>query len=150
MDISFQKKIVDAFIQRTGNTYNSLYFYGAHQHTKAVVDYIIKFYRTHHPEANIFRLDAEEFRSETLRKVMAGEYYTIPAYDLFVLENIDAVAGLEANEQRLYGILDWLLENNRLIVITGTTPTAAIANLAPRIKAQIDGGIACAVAECDA
>ena len=150
MDKSFQKKIVDAFIQRTGNTYNSLYFYGAHQNTKAVVDYIIKSYRTHHSEANIFRLDAEEFRLETLRKVMAGEYYTMPAYDLFIFENIDAVAGLEANEQRLYGILDWLLENNRQIVITGTAPTAAIANLAPRIKAQIDGGIACAITECNA
>lgn len=107
-----------------------------------MVDYIIESYHTHHPEANILRLDAEEFRSETLRKVMAGEHYIIPVCDLFVLENIDGVAGLEANEQRLYGILDWLLENNRQIVITGTAPTAAIANLAPRIKAQIDGGIA--------
>ena len=150
MDKSFQKKIVDAFIQRTGNTYNSLYFYGAHQNTKAVVDYIIKSYRTHHSEANIFRLDAEEFRSESIRKVRSGEHYTIPTCDLFVLEYIDGVAGLEANEQRLYGILDWLLENNRQIVITGTAPTAAIANLAPRIKAQIDGGIACAITECNA
>ena len=149
MDKSFQKKIVDAFIQKTGNTYNSLYFYGEHQHTKTVVDYIIESYHTHHPEANILRLDTEEFRAESIRKVWSGEYYTIPTCDLFVLEYIDGVAGLEANEQRLYGILDWLLENNRQIVITGTVPTAAIANLAPRIKAQIDGGIACAVAECD-
>ena len=150
MDKSFQKKIVDAFIQKTRDTYNSLYFYGEHQHTKVVVDYIIESYRTHHPEANILRLDAEEFRAETLRKVIAGEHYSIPACDLFILEHINDVAGLEANEQRLYGILDWLLENKRQIVITGTAPTAAIANLAPRIKAQIDGGIACAIAECDA
>ncbi len=150
MDKSFQMKIVDAFIQNTGDTYNSLYFYGAHQHTKAVVDYIIKSYRAHHPEANISRLDAEEFRAESIRKIWSGEYYTIPTCDLFVLEYIDGVAGLEANEQRLYGILDWLLENNRQIVITGTAPTAAIANLAPRIKAQIDCGIACAIAEREA
>ena len=135
-------KIVDAFTQKTGNTYNSLYFYGEHQHTKAVVDYIIESYRTHHPEANILRLDAEEFRAESIRKVRSGGHYTIPTCDLFVLEYIDGVAGLEANEQRLYGILDWLLENNRQIVITGTAPTAAITNLAPRIRTQIDGGIA--------
>ena len=150
MDKSCQMKIVDAFIQKAGDAYNSLYFYGEHQHTKTVVDSIIESYRTHHPEVNILRLDAEEFRAESIRKVRSGEHYTIPSCDLFVLEYIDGVAGLEANEQRLYGILDWLLEHNRQIVITGTAPTAAIANLAPRIKAQIDGGIACAVAECDA
>ena len=149
MDRSLRTKIADAFIRRDGKIYNSLYFYGEHQHTKAMVDYIIGSYRPRHPEANISRLDAEDFRAETLRKVMAGEHYIIPAYDLFVLENIDGVAGLEANEQRLYGILDWLLENNRQIVITGTAPTASMENLAPRIKAQIDGGIAYAITERD-
>jgi chromosomal replication initiation ATPase DnaA len=150
MDKTFQTRIVDAFIRKTEDTYNSLYFYGEHQHTKAMVDYIMGAYRTQYPEANTLRSDAERFRLETLRNVMAGEHYIIPACDLFIFENIDDIAGLEANEQRLYGILDWLLENNRKIVITGTSPTASIANLAPRIRAQIDGGIAYAIAACGA
>ena len=72
-------------------------------------------------------------------------------YGAYFEENMqDTNSAFYQEIQRLYGILDWLLENNRQIVITGTVPTAAIANLAPRIKAQIDGGIACAIAECDA
>lgn len=140
-----EKKIIDAFVERRSRIYDLLYLYGEDCLTTGIVDEILNSYRVRYPEANILRMDAEEFRAETLRKVMAGEHYIILACDLFVLEHIDGIAGLEANEQRLYGILDWLLENNRQIVISGTAPTVAVTNLAPRIRAQIDGGISCSV-----
>lgn len=140
-----EKKIIDAFVERRSRIYDLLYLYGEDCLTAEIVDEILNSYRVRYPEANVLRMDAEDFRAESIRKVLSGEYYTIPTCDLFVLECIDGVAGLEANEQRLYGILDWLLENNRQIVITGTAPTAAVTNLAPRIRAQIDGGISCSL-----
>ena len=138
-----EKKIIDAFVARQSQIYDLLYLYGENCLTAKIVDELLNSYRVRYPEAIVLRMDAESFCEETFRKILAGEHYTLPACDLFILEHIDGVAGLEANEQRLYGILDWLLENNRQIVITGTAPTAAVTNLAPRIKAQIDGGISC-------
>jgi len=64
---------------------------------------------------------------------------------LFIFENIGEIAGIETKEQSLYGILDWLLENRRKIVISGTVPINDMMILAPRICAQIDGGIDCPV-----
>ena len=137
-----RKKIIEAFIERQSRIYDLLYLYGQPWLTTKIVEELLSSYRVENPKANISRMDADSFREETFRKVLAGEHYTYPVCDLFILEHIEGVAGLEANEQRLYGILDWLLENNRQIVITGTVPTTAITNLAPRIGAQIDGGIA--------
>ena len=137
-----RKKIIEAFIERQSRIYDLLYLYGQSWPTTKIVEELLNSYRVENPKANILRMDADGFREDTFRKVLAGEHYTYPVCDLFILEHIDGIAGLEANEQRLYGILDWLLENNRQIVITGTVPTTAITNLAPRICAQIDGGIA--------
>ena len=150
MDRIVRKKIVDAFVERCSRIYDLLYLYGERLGTKAMVDDILESYRMRHPEANILRTDAERFRAETIGKVMAGEHYDIAVCDLFVLEDVDGIPGLETNEQRLYGMLDWLLENHRQIIVSGTMPTAGITNLAHRIRAQIDGGIAFAIAECDA
>ena len=137
-----RKKIIEAFVERQSRIYDLLYLYGQPWLTTKIVEELLNSYRVENPKANILRMDADGFREETFRKILAGEHYTLPACNLFILEYIDGVAGLETNEQRLYGILDWLLENNRQIVITGTAPTAAITNLAPRIRTQIDGGIA--------
>ena len=60
---------------------------------------------------------------------------------MFIFENIEQIAGRETTEQQLYGIFDWLLENGRRIIVTGSVPSASIDKLAPRIRAQLDGGI---------
>lgn len=125
------------------------------QTVERIVDVAAERYRRKYPSAGVVRTDAEgfvremveqfthtdRFAAERMERIAGGSIYAMPSCDLYIFEHIDGVAGKESVEQRLYGILDWLLENGRQIIITGSAPTAAIRNLAPRIRAQIDGGI---------
>lgn len=129
-------KLVDEIAKGQNLIYDLVYFYGDRQTLRGVMDAIAE--KTEN--RRIVRTDAENFREETA-KTRWGEDPAIPDCDLYIFEEIDGVAGLESNEQRLYGILDWLLENRRQIVISGTAPTAEMVMLAHRIRAQIDGGI---------
>ena len=141
MSEQLQKKIVDAIVDRETNLYDVVYLYGNQETAAAMTAALEEEYTKKHPHAGICRTDADSFREETRKQIPGGEAWGADC-DLFIFENIDGIAGLEINEQRLYGILDWLLENRRQILVTGTVPTVQILTLAPRIRAQIDGGIA--------
>ena len=147
MDQILQTKLIDAFTDRTSPVYDLLYLYGAHQTTAGFIDALTNQYAERHPSAQIVRTTSESFRDETIRKVVAGERFSATLCDLFILEDISELAGMEANEQRLYGILDWLIENKRQVVISGDVPISQINKLAPRICAQVNGGISCALNE---
>ena len=147
MDQIFQTKLIAAFTDRTSPVYDLLYLYGAHQTTAEFIDTLTKQYVEQHPASKIIRTTSESFKDETIRTVVSGERFSVIECDLFVLDGISELAGMEANEQRLYGILDWLIENKRQVVISGDAPVSQIIKLAPRICAQINGGISCALNE---
>ena len=142
MDKTLQQKIIREFVERETSLYDTLYFHGERQKVHLLIEAITKEYTQRHPSSKVLRTNADDFRKETIEQIACGNHYYIPLCDLYIFENIDAVAGMEANEQRLYGALDWLLENKRQIIISGSVPTERLWKLAPRICAQIDGGIA--------
>ena len=147
MDQIFQTKLIAAFTDRTSPVYDLLYLYGAHQTTAEFIDTLTKQYVKQHPASKIIRTTSESFKTETIRKVVAGECFSATSCDLFILEDISELAGMEANEQRLYTMLDWLIENKCQVIISGDVPVSQISKLAPRICAQINGGISCALTE---
>lgn len=140
MHAELAKKIVDGIIQRQTPLYDLVYFYGDKEKNQALLAVLEEKYRKNHPDSGMIRTDADAFRRETREQLLTG-VYGLQECDLYIFEHIDEIAGLEANEQRLYGILDWLLEHRRQIVICGTLPTADMKTLAHRIRAQMDGGI---------
>ena len=148
MDEILRQSLIAKFAAGESSLYDVLYFYGAQEETRAMVDALIKEYEKKHPSARIRRTNAGSFVEETISAFRAenSDFVSAPACDLFVFEQIEGIAGMEVTQERLYGILDRLLENKRKIIISGARPTAQITKLAPRIRAQIDGGIAwCAV-----
>lgn len=144
MSTQLAHKMIDGIIQRETSLFDVVYFYGNRELIGTLLEMVEEKYRKNHPHSRIIRTDAESFREETRQNVING-IHCMPECDLYILENIEEIAGLEINEQRLYGILDWLLENRRQIIISGASPTAAMENLAPRICAPIDGGISLGV-----
>lgn len=147
MDQLFQTRLIHAFTSNSNHVYDMLYLYGTHKNTAEFIDTLTKQYVEQHPASKIIRTTSESFKDETIRIVVSGERFSVIECDLFVLDGISELAGMEANEQRLYGILDWLIENKRQVVIVGDVPVAQIIKLAPRICAQINGGISCALNE---
>ena len=136
MDVQFLQKLIDEITSRQADIYNIVYFYGNQHHINTMIDVIAK--KCHNRQ--ITRVTGSAFRDEMMQIILNGGQSTLDC-DLYIFERIEKVAGLEANEQRLYGVLDWLLEQKKQIIITGTIPVKEIERLAPRIRAQIDGGI---------
>ena len=141
MDNMFCNKVINAFINRENSLYDMLYLYGQPLSVKLFLDMLEEKYTQRNPLIQVIRTNATKFINETCDQVLRGVSSSIPQCDLYIFDGIDDVAGMEANEQRLYGILDWLTENKKQIIITGSSPTAALRPLTPRIRAQIDGGI---------
>lgn len=142
METQLIQKIVDAIVFRESNTYDTVYLYGNTEHISVTLDEVEEKFGKHWPMSRIIRVNADTFIKETIHNALKGNFYSQPCKcDLYILENVEQIAGLEASEQRLYGILDWLLENGRQIIATGSAPTASIGKLAPRICAQLDGGV---------
>lgn len=142
MDQQQIHRIAEAILRKERGIYSLVYFYGDSEGIFAVLDEIVAKFEKHSPEAGIIRVNAEVFCSETIQSIREGIFFSPHCdCDLYIFENIGEVAGRETIEQRLYGILDWLLEHGRQIIVTGSAPTADLRTLAPRICAQLDGGV---------
>ncbi len=143
MEAQHIQRMVEAIVFRERRIYDLVYFYGD---TDCVLTTLAKIEETcekHCPMCRIIRVNAEVFFREMINTVRNGAVLSPQCdCDLFIFEHIERIAGLQSFEQLLYGIFDWLLENGRQIIVTGSVPTAGIPRLAPRICAQLDGGVA--------
>ena len=141
MNTDMTMEIMNKIVSRQFRLYDSVYFYGDRAVTTQFVDKLLIRYCRRNPEAKVCRVNAGAFRRETLENIRNGVASQLPQCDMFVFEDVEEIAGCQANEQRLYGVLDHLLENGRQILVCGAVPTAQMENLAPRIRAQLDGAI---------
>ena len=137
----FTKETIDAIVDNDGALYDVVYLYGSWAAVAARVEDILGAYRGKYPQNSVQHNDGEWFLAETIHTVRMGRRCQLPECDLYVLENIDKVAGRESAEQRLYGILDNQLENKRRILVTGKEPLCNAITLADRINAQVAGGV---------
>ena len=142
MEIQQIQRVVDAIVLNENGIYNTVYFYGDSNRMQVMLANIERVYTKYYPMAKVIRTDAESFCNKTIRNMREQIFHT-PQCDcaLYIFENMEQIAGMETTEQQLYGIFDWLLENGRRIIVTGSVPSASIDKLAPRIRAQLDGGI---------
>lgn len=139
--------VLSGIITRRNPAYDVVYFYGKSNDTTIVVDELLRSYSSCYKNKNAIRMNGQVFLENQLQNIRDGKCQSVLSEeelhtcDLFVFEEIDKIAGLQVTEQALYGLLDWLLEHNVQIVITGSVPIAYMDKLAPRIRTQICGGI---------
>ena len=145
------KMVQKELIEHESEIYDLVYFYGRPKDTLLVIDELVHNYKERYPGKRVFRMKARDITTIMCEKIIHNIFgpilteHELSRCDLFVLEFLDTVAGYLATEEHLYGILDWLLEHHVQIVITGNMRIADMKKLAPRICAQIDGGISCLV-----
>ena len=145
------KEMLSAIVEREDGPYNLVYFFGRPKDTTLVIDELLQNMSVCHQNKTVIRMNARDITTILCNNVKHNTRMPVlndaelNNCDLFVLEYIDTVAGFHATEELLYGVLDWFLENHVQIVITGNMRLADMEKLAPRIRAQIDGGISCLV-----
>jgi chromosomal replication initiator protein len=143
--------IADGVIQKLvaqDRMYNTVYVYGSAARTAAMAACAEAEMRRARPNAKIIHITGSAFYADVLSRCRQGELSgMLHAYtgDLLILEDISPIAGAEMTEQELYGILDWFLEHEKQLLITGDAPPDCVQNLAPRIRAQLNGGICIAI-----
>ena len=136
------QKIINNIVSRESEIFDMVYFYGNKSRIQSILSEIENACTERFPTAKMLHIDANTFRDETMRMWRDRLMFTPQCdCDLYVFEGIEQIAGMQTTEQRLYGILDWLLENGHQVVVTGDRPTACIDRLTPRICAQLDGGV---------
>ena len=145
------EKVLNSIIERENRIYDLVYFFGRPKDTTLVIDELLQNMSVCHQNKMVIRMNARDITTILCNNVKHNTRMPVlndaelNNCDLFVLEYIDTVAGFHATEELLYGVLDWFLENHVQIVITGNMRLADMEKLAPRIRAQIDGGISCLI-----
>lgn len=141
MSTEFQKKVIREFLARCDRAYDCLYVYGSKAAVGALVSAVVE--KTD-SSLRVIYTDGATFCREAVDRCARGELQTLQGDyqgDLLILEDIQMLAGKESMQELIYGILDWYLENGKQILVTGHAPLYAIANLEPRVCAQLSGGI---------
>lgn len=145
------EKVLNAIVERENRIYDLVYFFGRPKDTMLVIDELLHNISVCHHNKTVIRMNARDITTILCNNVKHNTRMPVlndvelNVCDLFVLEHLDTVAGFLVTEELLYGVLDWFLEHHVQIVITGNMRTADMEKLAPRIRAQIDGGISCPI-----
>lgn len=129
--------------------YNTLYLFGDPEKTIALIARLRTDMTNRKPATMVRHITGTAFREDVITRCHRGDISNIKRDyqgDMLILEGLEYVAGREATEEKLYGILDWYLENGKRIIVTGDGALDQLTRLAPRIHAQLSGGISLLVA----
>lgn len=143
-DTQFIVNVVDAFVQGRGYFHDLLYVYGLPRSTAELAEQVFQAYRVRNPEARICREDGSVLHPKIIDRIKRGQsLWTLEKADcdLLILEHIEGIAGQETSEEVIYMLLDNMLLQGRQILVTGNVPVPQLLTLAPRICAQLSGGI---------
>ena len=137
-------QFIDTLLRKENTLYQLVYFYGSSDSARRLTAALAQEAKERNPHALILHTNGNAFYQDMVSRIRRGMPTGIQAAycgDLLILEDLEAIAGNETSEQHLYGIIDWYLENGKQLVVTGSAPVKDIIALAPRICAQIEGGI---------
>ena len=144
------QNVVSEIIKRNSGIYDVVYFYGQGGATTAVIEKLLASCQSCIGR-NVIRTSGAAFCKTLSARIQAGNLGSpfpeeaLFSCDLFIFEDIDAIACHSVAQESLYNILNWLLEHHVQIVITGSAPAARMDLLSSRICAQIAGGLGCPV-----
>ncbi len=128
-------------------TYNPLLIYGPSGLGKTHLLYAIA-NRVHqdHPDFKIVYVKGEQFTNELIESVRTGkmadfrERYRKNA-DLFLMDDIQFIAGKESTQEEFFNTFNELWENKKQIVLTSDRPPKDMPTLEDRIRTRIEWGL---------
>lgn len=136
-----------AVAEGSGVTYNPLFIYGQPGLGKTHLLYAIAHrVRQLHPEYNIQYLKSEDFVNELIGYLRRGadmqqfrdKYRTA---DLFLMDDVQFIAGKDASEEELFHTFNTLYELHKQIVFTSDRPPQEMLRLEQRLRTRFEQGL---------
>ena len=126
--------------------YNPLFIHGNSGLGKTHLLYAIRNeIRDRHPEYKIVYVKGDDFTNEMIKAISTGknmEFREKYRYaDLFLMDDIQFIAGKVATEEEFFHTFNSLYEANRQIVFTSDRPPQEMTQLTDRLKTRFESGL---------
>ncbi len=135
--------------ENPGKSYNPLFVYGASGLGKTHLLYAIA-HAIHqdHPEWRILYVKSETFVNELIETLRSQEKYMdvfrkkYREVDVFLMDDVQFIAGKNASEEELFHTFNALHEQKKQIVFTSDRPPQEMLRLEERLKTRFEWGLA--------
>ena len=135
-----------AVANKPADSYNPLFIYGPSGLGKTHLLYAITAQlRKTHPEYNIVYIKGDQFTNEMIEAVKKGQNVEFRnkyrGADLFLVDDIQFIAGKESTQEEFFHTFNTLWENHRQIVLTADRPPKEMLKLEDRLKTRFEWGL---------
>lgn len=142
----FAQAAAMAVASKPAAAYNPLFIYGQSGLGKTHLLYAIaNQIRNQNPTASIIYIKGDEFTNELINSIKNG---TVEEFrdkyrnaDLFLVDDIQFVAGKERTEEEFFHTFNNLHESNKQIVLTSDRPPREMTTLEERLRTRFEWGL---------
>ena len=135
-----------AVAEKPAEAYNPLYIHGPSGLGKTHLLYAIatEIHKIH-PEYNIVYIKGDQFTNELIEAVREGKNVEFRSKyrnaDLFLIDDIQFIAGKAATEEEFFHTFNTLYENHKQIVLTADRPPHEMVRLEDRLRTRFEWGL---------
>ena len=135
-----------AVANKPADSYNPLFIYGPSGLGKTHLLYAIAAQlRKTHPGYNIVYIKGDQFTNEMIEALKKGQNVEFRnkyrGADLFLVDDIQFIAGKESTQEEFFHTFNTLWENHRQIVLTADRPPKEMLKLEDRLKSRFEWGL---------
>ena len=135
-----------AVADNPGHSYNPLFIYGESGLGKTHLLYAIaNQIQREHPDYNIVYIKGDQFTNELIDAVRSGKNFEFrDKYrnaDLFLMDDIQFIAGKDATQEEFFHTFNSLYENKRQIVLTSDRVPGDMVRLEDRLRTRFEWGL---------
>ena len=136
----------EAVAEERTTAYNPLFLYGQSGLGKTHLLYAIaNRIQQKHPEYNIVYIRGEQFTNKFIEAVRSGKNFEFrDKYrnaDLFLMDDIQFIAGKDATQEEFFHTFNTLYENHRQIVLTSDRVPSDMLRLEDRLRTRFECGL---------
>ena len=136
----------EAVAEERTTVYNPLFLYGQSGLGKTHLLYAIaNRIQQKHPEYNIVYIKGDQFTNEFIEAVRSGKNFEFrDKYrnaDLFLIDDIQFIAGKDATQEEFFHTFNTLYENKRQIVLTSDRVPSDMLRLEDRLRTRFEWGL---------
>lgn len=136
----------EAVAEERTTSYNPLFIYGQSGLGKTHLLYAIaNRIQQKHPDYNIVYIKGDQFTNEFIEAVRSGKNFEFrDKYrnaDLFLIDDIQFIAGKDATQEEFFHTFNTLYENRRQIVLTSDRVPSDMLRLEDRLRTRFEWGL---------
>lgn len=136
----------EAVAEERTAAYNPLFIYGQSGLGKTHLLYAIaNRIQQKHPDYNIVYIKGDQFTNEFIEAVRSGKNFEFrDKYrnaDLFLIDDIQFIAGKDATQEEFFHTFNTLYENHRQIVLTSDRVPSDMLRLEDRLRTRFEWGL---------